>query len=82
MVGDRVHHDGEGDDVTAHDKDREQDLAQTEQFTAESAHEDFTGIGQVVNVRMPLAELANDISSVKSENTKTDNQDERSVDEM
>jgi ABC-type siderophore export system fused ATPase/permease subunit len=30
VVGDCVHHDGKGDNMTAHDKDREQNLAQTE----------------------------------------------------
>ena len=37
MVGECVHHDAEGQDVAAHDEDTEEELASTEQLTAELA---------------------------------------------
>lgn len=76
VIGDGVHHDGEGDDVATHDEDGEEDLAESEQLAAKGAHEDLARIGEVVNVRVAFAELTNDITSVEGENTETDDEDE------
>lgn len=79
MVGNGVHHDSKSDDMATHDEDREEDLAQTEQLPTESAHEDLSRIGKVVDVRVAFTELTNDITSVKGEDTKTDDENERTA---
>lgn len=79
VVGNGVHHDSKSDDMATHDEDREEDLAQTEQLPTESAHEDLSRIGKVVDVRVAFTELTNDITSVKGEDTKTDDENERTA---
>lgn len=79
VVGNGVHHDSEGDNVATHDEDREEDLAQTEQLPAKSAHEDLSRIGKVVDVGVAFTELTNDITSVKGEDTETDDENERTA---
>lgn len=79
MFGDGVHHDGEGDDVTAHNEDREQDLTETEQFATKPAHEDFAGIGQVMDEGVTRTELTDDVSGVESEETEADDEDDRAA---
>lgn len=79
MIGDGVHHNGEGDDVATHDEDGEENLAQSEQLPAKAAHEDLSRIGEVVDVRVAFTELTNDITSVQGEDTETDDEDERAA---
>lgn len=76
MVGNGVHHDSKGDNVAAHDEDGKQDLAQSEELAAKPTQEDLSGIRQVMNVRVPLAKLADDISGVQCNNTESDNEDD------
>lgn len=69
MIGDGVHHGGEGDDMTTHDKDREENLTQTKELPAKGAQEDLPSIGQVVDVGITCTELSNGIPSVKGNDT-------------
>lgn len=81
MVGDCVHHDTEGQDVTTHDEDAEQKLAQAEEFTAKTAQQDLAGVCQVLDVRIPLTHQTDVVSGVSSEKTKADNQDDTAEEE-
>lgn len=67
MLGDGVHHDTEGQDVTAHDEDAEQELTGSEELTAETTKQDLTGISQVLDVRVTLTHKANVISSISGQ---------------
>lgn len=79
MVGNGVHHDGKGDNVAAHDEDGKQDLAQSEELATKPTQEDLSGIRQVMNVRVSLAKLADDISGVQCNNTESDDEDDRTA---
>jgi hypothetical protein len=72
VLSHRVHHDAESQDVTAHDEDGEQKLANTEKLAAEYAEQNLTRIGKVLDMRVALVELSDDISCISSQNTKTD----------
>lgn len=69
MVGDGVHHGGEGDNMATHNKDRKENLTQTKELPPKATEEDLSSIGQVVNMGVPRTELSNGIPSVKSNDT-------------
>lgn len=79
MVGDRVHHDTEGQDVTAHDEDAEQELAQAKELAAEAAQQNLAGVRQVLDVRVTLTHETDVVPGVSSEEAKADNQDDTAV---
>lgn len=74
VVGDGVHHGGEGDDMATHDEDGEKNLAQTKQFTTKRTQQDLSGISQVVDVGVSLAKLADSVSGVQRDKTKADDE--------
>jgi hypothetical protein len=61
--------------VAAHHEDAEEELADTKEFTAETAKQDFTGISKVLDVRVSFTEEANVVASVCSEKTEANNKD-------
>lgn len=67
MLGDGVHHDAEGQDVTAHDEDAEQELTGSKELTAKPAKQDLTGISQVLDVRVTLTHKANVVSGISGQ---------------
>ena len=64
MVGDGVHHGGEGDDMATHYEDGEENLAQTKQFATKRTQQDLSGISQVVDVGVSLTKLPDGVSGV------------------
>lgn len=76
MVGDGVHHDTEGQEVAAHDEDAKEELAQAEEFTAKRAHQDFSRIGEVLNVGVAFSEQSNVVTGVGRENSETNDEDD------
>lgn len=76
MVGDGVHHDPEGQEMAAHDEDAEEELAQAEKFTAERAHQDFSRIGQVLNVGIAFSEQSNVVTGVGRQDSETNDEDD------
>lgn len=80
MLGNCIHHDTECQDVASHDKDRKEQLADTEKFSSKSTHKYIARIGQVLDVRIFLMELSNNIASISSKETEADNQYESSGD--
>jgi hypothetical protein len=79
VLGNRVHHDAECQDVAAHDEDREQQLANAKELTPECPHQDLSSIGKVLDVRIAVMELRNDEPGIGGKQTKADNEDDGSV---
>ena len=79
MVGDGIQHGRKGDDMASHDEDGEDYLAQTKQLAAKAAHEDLTGICEVMDVRVSLTELPDSVPSVKSDEAEPDDDDDGTV---
>jgi hypothetical protein len=75
MLSNGVHHDTECQDVTTHDEDGEQQLAGAEELTSKCTQQNLTSVGKVLNVRILLMELRNNIASIGSKETQADNQD-------
>lgn len=65
MIGDRVHSDGERQQVTGHDKHHEDDLGRAEQFAAKSPRNHLSCIGHVGDLRVCPLELTDDVSRVR-----------------
>ena len=80
MLSNGVHHDAERQDMAAHDEDGEEQLANSEQLTAERAQQDFSCIGKVLDVRVALVELRDDIAGVCGQETQADDKDQSTVD--
>lgn len=76
MVGDGVHHGGEGDDMASHNEDGEEQLTKTEELTAKATHDDLASVCEVVDVRVTGTELANGVTGVEGNDTKTDDDDD------
>lgn len=76
VVGESVHHDSEGQDVTSHDEDTEDKLSTTEELAAKSAQQNLTGVAQVLNVRIPFAEKANVVAGICCKKTEADNEND------
>lgn len=74
MLSDSVHHDTESENVTSHDENREQDLAESEELASKGTHQNFTSICQVLNVRISLMKLADNVASVRGEDTQPNNE--------
>lgn len=64
VVGDGVEKHGEGENVTGHQEDDEQDLAKVEQLAAEWTHKKLAGITHAVHLGEAQLELAHDIARV------------------
>jgi hypothetical protein len=75
MLSNSVHHDAEGQDVTSHDEDREEELANAEELPSECTEQDITSVSQILDVGIALVELSNNIACVSSEETQSNNQD-------
>lgn len=76
MIGDGVHHDAEGQDVTAHDEDAEDELAATEKFAAEAAQQNLTGVAQVLDMGVALTHQPDVVSSVGCQDTEANDQND------
>ena len=72
--GDGVHHDGEGENVRAHNEDEEEELRGAEDFAAPAARKDFAGVGHVVYERVSELELADHIAGVGCDDTQSEDQ--------
>lgn len=55
MLSDSVHHDPKGQDMASHDEDKKQKLTQAEDLPANRAHQDFSGIPKVLDLRISLS---------------------------
>lgn len=64
VVCDGVEKNGEGQDVTGHQEDDEQDLAKVEQLAAKRAHQKLASITHAVHLGEAQLELAHDIAGV------------------
>lgn len=77
VVGDGVHHGGEGDDMASHDEDGEEQLAKPEELTTKATHDNLASVCKVVDVRVTRTELANGITGVEGDDTEADDDDDR-----
>jgi hypothetical protein len=76
VFGNGVHHDTEGQDVRTHNENREEQLAEAEQLASKSTEQDLASVGQVLDVGVSGAELVDGVSSIGSENSQSDNEDD------
>lgn len=76
MLGDGIHHDAKGQDVTTHNEDGEQQLANSKELPPEGTEQNLACIAQVLNMRIARVELANNQSSICGEKAEADDQDE------
>ena len=79
VVRQSVHHDGEGQDVAAHDEDQGEHLSRVEDFAPDSAKHDFSCVGHVVNVGISHLELSDHVAGICCKNTQTGDKDYSSV---
>lgn len=79
MVGDGIQHGRKGDDMASHDEDGEDYLAQTKQLAAKAAHEDLTGICEVMDMRVSLTELRDGVPRVESDYAKPNDDDNSTI---
>lgn len=64
MIRDGVEQHREGEDVTRHQEDQEQQLANAEDFASDGAKEQLTRVSHAVNLGIPQLELAHDIARI------------------
>ncbi|KAI4184040.1 MAG: hypothetical protein LQ346_006185 [Caloplaca aetnensis] len=76
VFGDCVHHDAEGEDVGAHDKDDEEHLGDAEDLAPDRTKQDHARVGHIVDLRVGELELADDIASVCRQDTETQDEDD------
>ena len=79
VIGDGIHHDGEGQDVTTHDKDQEKDLSRPEDFATYWTCHDFASVGHIVYMRICKFKLANDVASIGCENAEACDESDTTV---
>ena len=76
MLGQGIHHDGEGEHVTAHQEDEEDHLGESKQFAADRACKNLASVGHVVYMWIGKLELADRVASIGCKETKADDQDD------
>ncbi len=79
MIRDGVQHDGEGQDMTPHNEDKEDDLRGAKDLTADRTEQDFAGVGHVVDVRVAELELPDYEAGVGCQGAQADDEDHASV---
>ena len=76
VVGQGVHHDGEGDQVAARREHEEQQLSKLGEQATGATEQDFACIGHAVDEGISGAELSNDIARVGGDDTHADDEDD------
>ena len=71
MRSKHVHHNGEREDMTAHDEDEKEYLSTTEELASYAAKHDFPCVCHVVHMWMGELELANYKAGVGRENAES-----------
>ena len=72
VICNSIHHDGEGQDVTAHDKDIERKLSPTQDAFAPNAEEYLASAGKGVNTRIVYLKLPDNEAGIGSHGAETD----------
>ena len=73
---DSIHHDREGQNMAAHDKDEEEDLCATEDLSADGAEHHFSCVGHVVDVWEGELELSDHVTGVRREYAQACDEDD------
>jgi hypothetical protein len=76
MLGNGVHGHGECQYVTGHDKDKIKHMSSKEDLSSKWTQDNFTGISNTGDVRMPQFELSQNISSVGSHDSQSNQNDD------
>lgn len=79
MVGDSAHRDGEGQQVTRHDENKEDDIAGSDEFAAPFSCEHFTSIGHRRDLRVSQFHLSHDVSGVGCEQAEANKKNDGTV---
>lgn len=74
MLSDSVHHDTESKNMACHDENREQNLAETEELASKGTHQNFTSICQILNVRISMMKLADNVAGICGEDAQPNNE--------
>lgn len=64
MFADGVQHLGEGQEVTPHSEDQEQQLCSAQHLPTEGAHQDLTGVRHAVDMGVSKLELPQRVSGI------------------
>lgn len=70
MFCERIHHDGECQDMAAHDEDQEEHLSRTKHLAAYGTSHHFSCISHVVDVRIFQFELSDYVARVCCQDTQ------------
>lgn len=76
MAGDGVEQHGKGENVTRHEENEKQQLADTDELAPERTHKHLTSVGHAVDVGESLLELADDIACVPGDAGEAENEDD------
>lgn len=64
MLGNGVHRNGEGQQVTRHDEDKESDICSSDDFATPFSCQDLSSIGHRCDLRVSQLHLSHDESSI------------------
>lgn len=79
MLGEGIHHDRECQNMAPHNKDQEEQLRSTHDFTPEAAQHDFARVRHAVDVWVCELELADDIAGVCGDDAESDDEDDAAI---
>lgn len=80
VVRQGVHHDNEGQDMAAHDKDQEQQLRGAKHLAPDGTEHDLTRVSHAVDMRITQLELADHVAGVGGDDAKADDEDDSPTD--
>ena len=73
VAGDRVHHDGEGQDVAAHDEDKKHDLCGAKYFSPDGPEHHVASVSHIMDARVCEFELTDYVASVGRDDAEASN---------
>lgn len=78
MLGQRVHHHGESQQVTPGGKQEKQQLSNFQHLPTNTTHQDIACIGHAVDERITLSELTDHIAGICRDKPQTNDKDDGS----
>lgn len=79
MIGQDVKGDREGDQVTGHEEDNEEQLGDTKEFSTKAAHEDLSSVRHTGDEWVSQLKLPHEVAGICRDNTDSDEDNQRSV---
>ena len=76
MACDRIHHNGECEDVTTHHENKEDNLCGSEYFPADWASHNFSCVRHVMHSRVGELELSDHVARICCKDAQASNEDD------